>query len=574
MSTLRITIGLAFLALLSTTMGAPRTVDAACWELPWVHEDFTGRDARAPIAAPPSKPALTAELKDGVFRLVDRGSANGDLLVVSRSWCADPNRGAGCRATVRVVRCKGRAGVMLGFSDGLHEDILTLYEDHIGLYRAGLEYAMNTTNRFHTYQVDIRGTDEMVRVDGKLVIVGKDAFIYPAYHKRNRFSFGSGSSASQGESLWQSVSWTNGLEAARRAMPQIAGAEDIVIYRKQGVYAPFPTLLWNPQTEQVYVAFSKKRTKTHFETLDSSRGYMTSRDGGRTWEEISRLPQGLVGPRPKEIATARDGSLIRIGQNWRRWYPPERRAQFARKYAIATPGTYKPGWFAITSGGWVARSDDGGKTWEKTAVPELDTYMSCSSPWSFIQLHDGRLVRAFLVRSGPKDSGDVFAVFTADGKNAKTLRVMGDPNEKLRFTEETLVYETSSGVIWMLTRVEGGDDHLWQAVSRDGGQTWQSRKTGIVGHPPSGLVALRDGRLVLTYGYRHSPYGIRAVISRDQGLSWDTNHVIVLRNDGAGYDLGYPRSMQLKDGTILTVYYFTDDQHVTYIACTRWHAPK
>jgi hypothetical protein len=48
----------------------------------------------------------------------------------------------------------------------------------------------------------------------------------------------------------------------------------------------------------------------------------------------------------------------------------------------------------------------------------------------------------------------------------------------------------------------------------------------------------------------------------------------VLRNDGAGYDLGYPRSMQLKDGTILTVYYFTDDARVTHIACTRWRAPE
>ena len=60
------------------------------------------------------------------------------------------------------------------------------------------------------------------------------------------------------------------------------------------------------------------------------------------------------------------------------------------------------------------------------------------------------------------------------------------------------------------------------------------------------------------------------VISNDEGLTWDTDHVVVLRNDGAGYDLGYPRSMQLDDGTILTVYYFTDDEQVTHVACTRW----
>ncbi len=151
---------------------------------------------------------------------------------------------------------------------------------------------------------------------------------------------------------------------------------------------------------------------------------------------------------------------------------------------------------------------------------------------------------------------------------------MGDPDEQLRFTEETLVHETSGGALWMLTRVEGGDDHLWQGVSQDGGRTWRARKTGVKGHPPSGLVALRDGRLVLSYGYRHPPYGIRAVISADEGLTWDTDNVVVLRNDGAGYDLGYPRSMQLEDGAILTVYYFTDDEKITHIACTRWSAPR
>ena len=78
----------------------------------------------------------------------------------------------------------------------------------------------------------------------------------------------------------------------------------------------------------------------------------------------------------------------------------------------------------------------------------------------------------------------------------------------------------------------------------------------------------------MSYGYRHPPYGIRAVISNDEGRTWDTDNVVVLRNDGAGYDLGYPRSMQLEDDTILTVYYFTDDEKVTHIACTRWRAPR
>ena len=540
----------------------------------WKREDFTGPGARSPAQALPAKSRVTAELADRVFRLVDGGSEKGDLLSFPRYWCAIPEDGAACRASVKVVRCTGLAGVMLGLSDGVHEDILTLYKDRVELHWAKLKHVMDTTDTFHEYRVDIRGTDVRVSVDGRQVISGTGKFTCPAHNGRNRFSFGSGASASQGESLWQWVAWTDGLEAARRKAPVVAGAEHVVIYREEGVYAPFPTLRRDPQTGELYVLFSKKAKRTHYETLGSTRGQMTSRDSGRTWEAVESLPAGLVGPRPPEIATAKDGSLIRIGQNWRRYFPPERRGEFEGKYRISTPGTYKPGWFAINSGGWVQRSDNDGKTWQKTAIPALDTYTSCSSPWSYTQLRDGRLVRAFMVRSGSDDSGDVFAAFTGDGRTAETARVMGDPDEKLRFTEETLVHETSRGAIWMLTRVGDGDDHLWQGVSHDRGRTWNARKTGVKGHPPSGLVALRDGRLALTYGYRHPPYGIRAVLSNDEGLTWDADHVIVLRNDGAGYDLGYPRSMLLEDGTILTAYYFTDDERVTHIACTRWRAPS
>ncbi len=64
------------------------------------------------------------------------------------------------------------------------------------------------------------------------------------------------------------------------------------------------------------------------------------------------------------------------------------------------------------------------------------------------------------------------------------------------------------------------------------------------------------------------------VMSSDEGITWDTDNVIVLRNDGAGYDLGYPRSTLLPDGTIVTVYYFvTDGDPITHIACTRWRPP-
>ena len=73
---------------------------------------------------------------------------------------------------------------------------------------------------------------------------------------------------------------------------------------------------------------------------------------------------------------------------------------------------------------------------------------------------------------------------------------------------------------------------------------------------------------------RHPPFGIRAVLSEDDGRTWQTDCVQVLRTDGDNYDLGYPRSVQLKDGTIVTIYYYVTADYITHIACTRWRAPQ
>lgn len=110
--------------------------------------------------------------------------------------------------------------------------------------------------------------------------------------------------------------------------------------------------------------------------------------------------------------------------------------------------------------------------------------------------------------------------------------------------------------------------------SKDDGVTWQSWARPVVwsgpfsGNPPS-LVRLRDGRLLLTYGVRTPPYRICARFSNDNGKVWSDE--IVLRNDGALWDLGYVRSVQRPDGNIVTVYYFpeiADKERI--IAATIW----
>ena len=97
------------------------------------------------------------------------------------------------------------------------------------------------------------------------------------------------------------------------------------------------------------------------------------------------------------------------------------------------------------------------------------------------------------------------------------------------------------------------------------------RRCGMDAQNRRGKRRLPDGRWLLTYGYRHEPYGQRALLSRD-GLAWSEE--LILRDDGPDGDLGYPASVELNDGSILTVYYQRlpgDTQ--TSVLSTRWRLP-
>jgi hypothetical protein len=108
--------------------------------------------------------------------------------------------------------------------------------------------------------------------------------------------------------------------------------------------------------------------------------------------------------------------------------------------------------------------------------------------------------------------------------------------------------------------------------SLDDGRTWSfdTRPAPDLGEGnPASMLRLADGRVCLTYGYRAKPFGIRARLSNDKGHTWSKE--IILRDDGGGRDLGYPRSVQRADGKVVTIYYYHDQpKGDRYIGATIW----
>ncbi len=116
--------------------------------------------------------------------------------------------------------------------------------------------------------------------------------------------------------------------------------------------------------------------------------------------------------------------------------------------------------------------------------------------------------------------------------------------------------ELEDGRIMALFRTHLTEDDnyftMTKSFSPDGGKTWSPlEETGICGSPPH-LCKTSRGIIVLTYGRRAEPYGIRGRLIDGNGNISDEEFILAGCDDE---DIGYPATVELPDGTLFTVYY-------------------
>lgn len=194
-------------------------------------------------------------------------------------------------------------------------------------------------------------------------------------------------------------------------------------------------------------------------------------------------------------------------------------------------------------------SRDGGKTFgEVLRCPVTSPHGPTLTP-------DGEILYVGRFFGEPLSPDRHLAAFrlSPDGQS----ELLGDiPDVPALDSHEPHAIVLEDGRILVHIRVQGqGHFTVYQTESRDGGRSFDEPRPLLSdqGGSPPHLLRLRDGTLISTYGYRQPPYGIKVMISRDGGHTWDTDHDLYI--NGVHHDLGYPASVELINGDILTVFY-------------------
>lgn len=277
-----------------------------------------------------------------------------------------------------------------------------------------------------------------------------------------------------------------------------------------------------------------------------------STDEGKTWSEPAIVNNSLIDDRDTGLLPLPDGRLIMtwFTSDTRKLYTPD------RSYAKSTIDAWTDEAVKSCLGSFIRTRDVDGTWGEVIPIP-------ATSPHGPILLKDGSLLhvgcRFGYFKDGKYDAsmtylknhGVIVTRSTDDGKTWEELYEFNctNPDGSGRFCEPHAIELSDGRILAMMRTIP--DFTTVQTISSDGGKTWSPIEEIAAGSPPH-LIRHSSGALVCPIGYRKAPHGIRALLSNDEGKNWE-NHT--LDDSATHWDLGYPSSVELSDGSIYTVYY-------------------
>lgn len=351
--------------------------------------------------------------------------------------------------------------------------------------------------------------------------------------------------------------------------------KDIIIYKNDRFYSSFPSVIKRADGELI-VAFRRAPDRKLFgennytHTDPNSYLVLVRSMDGENWtnepELIYAHPFG--GSQDPCLLQLNDGTLLCTSYGWS-LFSPEGIKNI--KKPIAQANNY------VFLGGYILRSNNGGKTWmgpwyppriaAETLFNAIGEPLPAYNRGALCETKNGRILWAVAASDSAVKGKTSVHLITSDDKGY-TWNYSGliATDDKVTFNE-TSVYETPSGDIVAFLRTANMDDQACISRSKDGGRTFKWEKMGFQGHPLN-PIQLPGKQVLLTYGYRHPPFGIRARILNPECTDYLTAPEIILRDDGGNADIGYSWPVMIDKNHILVTYYFNKENGTRYIAGT------
>ncbi|WP_170266752.1 sialidase family protein [Brevifollis gellanilyticus] len=516
-------------ALLATACALTTPVHADDKDITWLI-NYDGKalpDSTWKVVGTP-KSSITSE----GLNLVDDGTGIGHFRT---AWKAEPAQEIIVEATVKVLTTTGSvkgkttsslwpwrdgAPISMLVGDGKHEEGLVLFPNQATSHTDRF-IPMDTTNRFHTYRLVIRGSDMSMLVDDQTKVEGQNAFWRAASSAEPFIQFGSSSERATGSAIWQSVKLgVRKMTTAPKADPIKLTISEPWLIEREDIRQTRPYLY---DMGKGLLLMSAAQGKDFFY---EPYGLLKSTDAGKTWTPIPGLDK--VDTTPLPCLRRPDGSILAVSR-WTRLQPDGSvTGKTVHLNADATSFTmidnviHLPKQYAnevktdqTICERHIWNDTDGGVTmvlWSRKGVKRPDGRNN-TERWSH------------LMRS--TDEGKTWNYFSTVGPG-------GEPSVvRLSDTEQTAV-------------IRGDRDAcMKQMFSSDGGKTWSKPIALEVGKVLPDLFLMSNGVLACSYGRPASCL----MFSLDGGKTWPSHHVL---SEKVGFN--YTSIREISPGRLLYIH--------------------
>lgn len=335
-----------------------------------------------------------------------------------------------------------------------------------------------------------------------------------------------------------------------------------IIYRKEGLfsYCGWPTI--HRDEKNLYVAFSGNRIG-HVCPFGKNL-MLKSSDEGETWSMPTIVNDTVLDDRDAGILCLKNGEKVLTFFN--------HSASFYMDYYSEVLRTVKKDLLPLADGAisvWKTMDKNllEGGSYIKFLNENKTVKCPVSCPHGPIELKNGKLLMVGKeFHSENLEKGAIYAV-EYDGE-FKVLSKIEMP-VTLNLVHEPHVIELNDGTLLAAFRVHNETSFtIYLSKSNDGGFSWQTPyPTGFNGSPPH-FMRHSSGAIVLSYARREEPYYECARVSFDEGETWSEEYILSYSKSN---DIGYPSTVELSDGSLLTVYYqYYKDDDYTSILATNW----
>ena len=350
--------------------------------------------------------------------------------------------------------------------------------------------------------------------------------------------------------------------------------DETILYENKNYYPAFPSIIGlekNKYLVSFRLAPKSEKNYSHLHSL--SKAVVSTVYKNKIINTIELGSEDSAAKQDPQLFRADDKTIL--GYYFRYTFHPINEKKLFKDYTFIEYNNS----IALLDGIGLCVSSDNGKTFSKPNIIELKNGIkNFAIRGNMIKNGNEILAPIYAYKKisnkkskSKKDKYQCYIISSKDLTNWKIKTLLCGTeikkNKRIEYFEPSLINYKNNIIAFIRTHFNNLDGYTSVAYSTDNGKTFSKPEaTNIKGYPLNPLF-FKDDKILLTYGYRLKPYGIRARILKLNEIKNINNIIeninnsneIIIEDKMKSADCGYPYCIN-DGGDIICVYYGCNDK--------------